>query len=324
MKASIRALVLASISIGLWASTAATAQQYPTKPIRFIVPANTGASTDMIARALARGVSEVTGQAVVVDNRPGASGSIGVNAVRSSPADGYVLMFSTLDPLTVYPSVKKDIPYDIHRDLTAITMVAEVPFALAVSAKSPARTVAEFVAMAKQNDLKFASQGVGTSGHLVVELFQQASGIQMLHVPYKGVAPSIMGVIQGDVQMLATSPTSLRAQVEAGNMRTLVVASSSKSKSMPTVPTAEEAGLKDFHLTAWFGLLGPANMPPELTDQINRIVLEAIKTPNYIKTLETIDATPRVLSKDEFSNFMRSDASIWKGIAQRGRIVVEN
>lgn len=324
MKASIRALVLASISIGLWASTAATAQQYPAKPIRFIVPANTGASTDMIARALARGVSEVTGQAVVVDNRPGASGSIGVNAVRSSPADGYVLMFSTLDPLTVYPSVKKDIPYDIHRDLTAITMVAEVPFALAVSAKSPARTVAEFVAMAKQNDLKFASQGVGTSGHLVVELFQQASSIQMLHVPYKGVAPSIMGVIQGDVQMLATSPTSLRAQVEAGNMRTLVVASSSKSKSMPTVPTAEEAGLKDFHLTAWFGLLGPANMPPELTDQINRIVLEAIKTPNYIKTLETIDATPRVLSKDEFSNFMRSDASIWKGIAQRGRIVVEN
>lgn len=316
------------IGLGLLsAGTAAHAQQqFPSKPIRMTVPAAPGASTDTIARTLARSMGDITGQGVIVDNKAGASGSIGVLSVTQAAADGYTLLFSTVDPITVVPSVRKRVQYQVDKDLVPLTMVAESHFVFAVSAKSSATSLKEFIdlAAARPGQLKYSSAGLGTSGNLVMEVLKFRTGMDLLHVPYKGVAPSMLAVMSGDVHMVATTPASLKGHVENGNLKGLAIAKDARSPILPAVPTMAESGMKDFVVPAWFGVFAPAGTPPAVVDRLDEIILAAVRTPEYQKTMASLALDSKPISKAAFAKFISEDAARWRQIAERAKITVED
>lgn len=304
----------------------ASAQSYPTRPIRLIVPYPPGSSSnDILGRALAQRLSSGLGQQVVVDNRAGASGTMGTELVAKAAPDGYTLLIGVASPLSVGPSVYPKLGYDSVRDFAPVARYAVIPYVMAVNLSVPATNVKELIALAKARpgQLNFASSGIGGSPHLCGELFKSAAGIDMVHVPYKGAALAVTDVLGGQVQMFCTGLTALASHIKAGRMRPIGMASLGRSALMPELPTLSEQGLTGFEVNSWSGVMAPAKTPQpvirRLYDEIARIVNNA-DMKNFMLSQ---GAEPALMDPVQFGAYLKADIAKWAKVVKAANIKVD-
>ena len=265
----------------LLASGIAAAQAYPARPIKLIVPFPPGGGTDIIAREVANKVATSEGWTIVIDNKPGSGGNIGVDAAAKASPDGYTLVLGQTSNLAINPSLYTKLPYDPVKDLAAVGLVASAPLVVVVSSASPYKKLADVVAAAKAKPtaLNYASSGNGTVAHLATEQFQKIAGIQLTHVPYKGASQGMTDLVGGQIQLYVSSVPTLIAQIKSGQLRALAVTSLQRNRDLPDVPTMVEAGYKDFEAVTWFGVAGPAAMPKDAIAKLNAAFNKALATP---------------------------------------------
>jgi len=288
---------------------AAGAQPFPTKPVKLVVPFPPGGSLDNVGRLLAQKLSEEWGQQVVVENKPGAGGNIGADAVAKSPPDGYTVVMGALSTHAVNPNLYKTMPYDAARDFAPISNVAITPNVLIVSSKSPVHTLADLIAYAKANPGKtnFGSGSNGSAGHLAGELFKLESGTDVMHIPYKGGAPALQALLAGDTQFMFDNLANAMAQVKGGTVRPIAVTTAQRSKLAPDLPTMAEAGMPGFDISTWFGLLAPAGTPPDVIAKWNAAVVRALNSPDVREKMLAQGAEPSPTTPSEFAAFIAKE-----------------
>jgi len=290
-----------------------SADKYPSKPIRLIVTFPPGGPADLVARAVAQTLQEAWGQGVVVDNRPGAGGNIGMNVAAKAPADGYTLVQSSMGPMAISPYVYSNLPYDPIKDLTPITLAATNPFFLAVRPTLPANTFQEFVALAKAkpNGLTMSSSGIASPSHLAGALLQSMAGISLTHVPYKGAGESIPAVVNGQVDIAVETPLLIVPQVKAGKLKALLVSTAERSPLLPEVPTGKESGLPDFVATSWYGFHAPAGTPKPIIDKINTAMAKALKSPEMRERFASVGVSAVSTTPAEYMSFVEAEMAKW-------------
>ena len=295
--------------------------QYPAKPLRMVIPFPPGGATDIIGRVVAQKMGEHLGQNVVVDNRPGAGGTIGSELVAKSAPDGYTILVSTNSTHAVAAVLSKP-PYDPLRDFTPITLLADSPNILVISPRLGISNVKELIAAAKARPgtLSFASSGNGTIIHLTGEMFKQMAGVDMLHVPYKGTALSIPDLANGRVTILFDNIVSAQPHLRSGTVKALAVTSKARSALMPDLPTMSEAGLAGFDSTAWFALFGPAGLPAEIRTRLHEAAVAALKAPDARERLAAAGAEISGAGGDELTSLMRGDIAKWGRVVKTGNI----
>jgi tripartite-type tricarboxylate transporter receptor subunit TctC len=309
--------------LGLAAGSAAgpaTAQgTYPNRPVRVIVPFVAGGTTDIFARLLGEKLSQSLGQQFVIENRGGAGGNIGTDAVAKAEPDGYTLVMGTVGTHAINASLYTKMPYDPLTDFAPVAYAAGVPNLMVVSPKNvKATTVQEFIAEAKAKPGKFnmASSGNGTSIHLSGELFKQITGVEMPHVPYRGSGPAINDLIGGQVDVMFDNLPSSIEHAKAGSLRPLAVTSSQRSAALPNIPTLAEAGLPGFEATSWFALFAPKGTPTEITTKLNQEVRKALETPDLQKRFAELGGEIRPMSPDELMAYVRSEHEKWARVVK--------
>lgn len=305
--------------LGLILPLAATAQDFPSKPIKLVVPFPPGGPNDIIARVIGQKMSDLMGQPVVIDNRGGAGGVVGTDAVAKSAPDGYTIAISSAGAIAISASLADvKVPYDSTKDLTAITLVATVPELLVVPAGLPVASVKELVAMAKASPgkLNFASTGPGSMPHLAGELFRIIAGIDIVHVPYRGAAPAVTDLLGGQVQMLFADTPILLPHVRSGALKALGVGSKTRAPSLPDVPTMAEQGLPQIDAVNWYGMVGPAGLPPAVTAKLNAAAIAAMKSPDVQEKLFAQGATLIGNKPEEFAAYIKSEIAKWAKVVQ--------
>lgn len=305
--------ILAGLALASLFVTAAHAQAWPNKPVRLVVPFPAGGGTDLIGREVTQKISETTKWAFIIDNKPGSGGNIGIDNVAKSPADGYSLVLGQTSNLAINPSLYSKLPYDPVKDLTPISMVASAPLALVVSATSPYKTFADLVAAAKARPgaLNFATSGNGTVAHLAMEMFQKEAGVRFMHVPYKGAAQGINDVISERVEVYVSSIPTLLGHIKNGKMRALAVTSLKRVDDLPQTPTIAESGYKGFEAVTWFGVLGPANLPKDITARLNTEINKALQLPTLQKQLNDQGADVAGSTPEAFARLISDDIVRW-------------
>ena len=310
--------LLSPLLVGLLcaAPLAASAQAYPNKPIRMIVPFSVGGPTDGLARSLAKSMGEVLGQTIIVDNRTGAGGSIGIDAVAKAAPDGYTIGMAHTGTTAINPHLYPRHPYDPRADLTPITPIVSYTNVLVVNSKVPVNSVAEFVAWSQRSDVKaaYASGGNGATNHLSGELLKSLTGAKLEHIPYKGSAPALVDVMAGTVPAMFDIPITALPQIKAGYVKPLAVTSAKRSSYLPDVPTMREAGVPGFDEAGsdlWFGLVAPQKLPPALLDTLHKAALKAMQDPELQKSIRGMAYEPWTLSPQEFKAFMNVEYDKW-------------
>ena len=306
----VRALSAAALAL---LPALAAAQAWPSRPIRLVVPFPPGGPTDIVARPLAQLLSESLKQQVVIDNRGGAGGTIGADAVAKSPADGYTLLMGTVGTAAINASLYKKLPHDPVRDFTPIAMVASAPVAVVVNPSAGIGSVKELIerAKAKPGAVNFGSAGNGTPGHLTGELFASAAGVKLTHLPYKGSAPAITDLVGGQIPLMFDPLQSVIQHVQAGRLKALAVSSRSRSSVLPDVPTLAESGLKDFESTAWWAVFGPANMPAAVVEQLKAEIERIVRSDAYREKLGNLGVAPAVDQRESLADFQKSEIAKW-------------
>jgi tripartite-type tricarboxylate transporter receptor subunit TctC len=291
---------------------------YPNRSIRLVVPFPAGGTTDVLARAAAQKLTESLGQAVVVDNRPGAGGNIGAELVAKAAPDGYTLLMGTVGTHAINPSLYPKMPYDHVRDFAPIILVAGVPNVLVINTTLPVNSVQELIAYAKANPGKvnFASSGNGTSIHLSGELFKSMAGVQMTHIPYKGSAPALMDLIGGQVQVMFDNLPSALPQIKAGKLKALAVTSRERAAVLPDVPTLAESGLPGFEASSWFGLLAPAGTPQPVIAKLNGDVAKWLASPEAKEKLLSQGANAAGGSPADFARHIAAETAKWQKVVK--------
>ena len=290
----------------------AIAQDYPTKPIRLVVPFPPGGATEPLARMLAQKLPETLGQQVVVDNRGGAGTTIGVEFATRAPADGYTLLLASIAnaiSASLYPKLN----YDLVRDIAPVTLLATTSGVLVAHPTLPVKTVRELIALAKARpgQLAYGSWGSGTLNHLSAELFNMLAGIQLVHVPYKGGGPAVIALLSGETPLAFPSTPSAIQYIRSGRMRALGVSTAQRVASLPEVPTIAEAGVKGYDAETWYGLAVPARVPKELVARLHAETTRAFAQPEVRERLDAMGYTVRTSSPEEFGAFMRSEVAKW-------------
>jgi len=306
-------------------ASTAWAQPYPSRPIRVIVPFVPGGNVDITARTVAPALGDALGQPVVVENRPGAAGMVGAQAMMSSPADGYTLMMGSNSSLAVAPNLYPSWPYDPVKGIAPISNLAITPFVLVVKLGLPAQSLAEFVKLAKEKpgQLSMASGGNGSSNHLVGELFQMMTGLKFSHVPYKGTGAALVDLAGGQVDLLFDQASSTVPNVRGGKIRALAVASSSRQSALPDTPTFAEAGLRDFEIDNFTGLVGPAGMPADAVAKVHAAAVKALATPQVKERFASLGVQPVGDTPEQFGAVIREDLARWSRVIKSAGVKVE-
>jgi tripartite-type tricarboxylate transporter receptor subunit TctC len=313
---------VAAVLAALLASSAHA--QYPNRPVKLIVPFPPAGATDVVGRLLAMKLGERLGQPVVVDNKPGAGGTIGSDLAAKSAPDGYTILIATSSTHSIGPMLQK-LPYDPIKDFSPITHVANVPNVLVVSPTLPVKSVQELVALAKAKpgQLNFASSGVGTIVHLNAELFKLISGTDIVHIPYKGTALSITDVASGSVAMLFDSLASVMPHIKSGKVKPLAVNASRRQSLLPDIPTLAEAGMPQFDRYTWFGVFAPAGTPRDIVAKLHAEIIAALQAPDLLERFTAIGAEPVGSTPEQFVERIRSDAAKWGEVIRAANVKVQ-
>jgi len=326
-----RRMALASATLALSAlpalgpfAASALAQAWPSKPITLIVPFPAGGTTDVLARALADKLSPALGQTVIVESKPGAGATVGADFVAKAKPDGYTLLVGAVHH-TIASSVYKKLPYDFQKDLLPITTIALVPNVLVVNPSTPAKNVAELVALlkAKPGLYTYGSNGNGTAQHLIGTQFQNATGTEMVHIPYKGSGPLATDLLGGQITMSFDTVTPVLPHIKAGKLRPLAVTTAKRSSALPDVPTLDEAGLKGFNIGTWFGVLAPAGTPKELVTRLNTEMVKIIHSPEFRKRMEEIGAEPIGSSADQMAQQIKDETEKFAKLVKDAKVTIE-
>lgn len=313
---------IAALLAGAW-TTAVLSQPYPAKPVRLVVAYAPGGTTDVVARIMARKLTEKFGQSVVVDNRPGAATNIGTQFVARSPADGYTLILST-STQAVNASLYPNLGYDLVKDFVAISAVATSPSILTVHPSLPVKNVKELVALARSRpgELSYASAGNGSATHLAGELFKSIAGINLLHVAYKGAGPAMTDLLGGHVHMqFGFNPGQVMAYHRAGKLRALAVTTDKRLANIPELPTMHEAGVPGYETSTWYGVLGPAGMPTDIVSRIHAQTTQGVK--ELADGLVEMGVYPIYSTQEQFAAFVKSEIVKWAAIVKRAGAHVE-
>lgn len=294
-----------AVAFGAALPNTAPAAEYPAKPIRMLIPFPPGGATDILARWVGTHLSQAWGQQVIADNRPGANGIIAAEILTKSPPDGHTLLFVAIGH-AINSLIYKKLPYDTERDFTPVTLAAVYTQLVIVHPSVPARSVKELIALARSRPITYASGGIGSSQHLAGALFSHMARIKMNHVPYKGGAPGFMDVLAGNVELMITQPTSVE-HIKAGRLRGLAVSSPKRSPHWPDLPTVSEAGLPGYQSEAWYGLVAPRNLPPEILRKVNEESVRAIRLPALRENLAIQGGVPVGSTPGEFSSFISAE-----------------
>ena len=318
-------LRLLSVSGSLVALAAVQAvAQYPAQPIRMIVPFPAGGPTDIVARPLAQMLGDTLKTIVIVDNRGGAGGSVGADAVAKAAPDGYTMLMATVGTNAINPALYKKLPYDALRDFTPIALVAAAPLAIVVHPSQPATDLASLVARAKQmpGKLSYGSAGNGTPGHLTGETFKGAAGIDLQHVPYKGSAPAVTDLLGGQIQIMFDPLQSVVSHVRTGKLRAIAVSSAARSPAAPTIPTVAESGYKGFEFTAWWGVFAPAALPAPVAATLAGEIERIVRANAFRDRMVSLGVLPTVLTLGAFGDFQRGELAKWgKAVRDSGATV---
>jgi tripartite-type tricarboxylate transporter receptor subunit TctC len=315
----------ALIALSMLFAAEAAAQAYPAKPPRLLVGFVPGGGVDQTARITTAKLTEIWGQPITVENKPGAGGTIAGDSVAKAAPDGYTFVLCNIGSHGVSPALYKKIPYDAIRDVTYIGLIGTTPNVMAVHPSVPANTVAEFIAYARANPgkISYGSSGVGTSTHLGVELFKSMTGIDIVHVPYKGGAASSADLVAGQIQLVITNLPEQVAYIKAGRTRALGVSTAKRSPQFPDVPTIAEAGVPGYEVTVWYGLCGPGGMAPALVERINSDLQKAVSSPETVKRLADsgIEAAPG--SSESFTAFARAEVAKWAKVVKEAGVTAD-
>ena len=303
----------------------ALAQGYPSKPIHLIVPFPPGGPTDIVGRLVAQKLSEGFGQPVVVDNRPGAGGTVGSTAAAKAAADGYTLLYGSTSTLAIAPSLYHDLAYDPRSAFAPISLVSRGAIIAAVNAQVPARTLQEFIALAKKTPgtLSYASAGSGTPPHLAAELFKSIAGVDVLHVPYKGGAPAINDLVGGQVQAIFEGQVVLLPHIKSGRVRALAITGAKRDAALPDVPTFAQAGLPQYDAYFWSGLVAPGGTPADIVGKLNAVLVRALNTAEVREALLRQGLAPAGTTPAEFAAFIGSEVERWGRVAKASGAKVE-
>lgn len=324
---SARAYVLSVVlaATGVVHSFTAQAQGYPVRPVRIVVPFPAGGNADILARVLAQKLGESLGQGVVVDNRAGASGIIGTEAVAKSAADGYTLLMGTTGTHTTNPAVFAKLPYDPVKDFAPISNFADSPFLLVVHPSVPARSLAELIALARARpaQLHYASFGAGSSAHLTGEMLRSMAKIDIVHVPYKGGPPALADVLGGHVPMMFNSLPAVLPQMKAGRLRALAITSVKRSGGATEIPTFAEAGLAGFEAGSWYGVIAPAATPREIITKLHGEIVRILALNDIKQRLAAEGADPIGNTPDQFTEQIRRDMARWSKVAREAKVKAE-
>jgi len=311
-------LSVAFAAASLAVSAPALAQSYPVKPVRIIAAFPPGGAADLLARVVADKLSSALGQSFVVENRPGAGGTIGADAVAKAAPDGYTLLLGVTASQTIAPAVYKSLPYDAARDFRPISLVATIPVVLVVHPSITANNARELVAIAKASSqpLQFASSGSGAIPHLAGELFQLSQGVKLQHVPYKGAPLAMSDLLAGRVQLMFDNLPTVLPHIRSGKMRALAVAGTRRAKVLPELPTLSEAGVPNVEVGSWFGVLAPAATPDAVAAILSREIAKAVAADDAKARMEAMGAEPAYLAPDEFARLIRADTEKWAGLVK--------
>jgi len=294
----------------------AFAAEYPTKPVRFVVGFAPGGGTDTTARAMANRLTELLGQQVIVDNRPGAAGNIATDIVAKSNPDGYTVLLGTIAALAINPSLYGKLPFDPLRDLAPVTLAVDSTNVLSLNPSVPAKTVKELIALAKSRSLNGGSSGVGGTGHLAIELFNTMAGTKIVHVPYKGGGPAMVDLLAGNIQLIFATAASAVNFIKVGKIRGIAVTTAKRSALMPELPTIAEAGLPGYEANNWYGVLVPAKTPRAIINRLNKEVTATLNTPAVKDFLfkQGLDANPG--TPEQFGVYIKSENIKWAKVVK--------
>ncbi|WP_395705648.1 tripartite tricarboxylate transporter substrate binding protein [Casimicrobium huifangae] len=316
MKSLCKRALLAGL--GALSLSAAAFAQYPNKPIKIIVPFLAGGTTDIMARAVAADLQKAFGQAVVVENRAGAGGNIGADAVAKSAPDGYTFLMGTVGTHAINMALYTKMPYDAVKDFAPVSLVAAVPNILVATPSFPVNSVKELIDLAKKEDgkLTFASSGSGTSIHLSGELFKQLAGVQMTHVPYKGSSAALPDVMSGQVNVMFDNAPSVMPHIKGGKLKAVAVTSGKRAPALPNVPTIAESGLPGFEASSWFGLLAPAGTPKEIVDKVSAQIQKMLQTPEMKERLASQGADGVGNTPEQFAAHIKTEIDKWAKVVK--------
>jgi tripartite-type tricarboxylate transporter receptor subunit TctC len=314
-------MVLSALALG--ASGAADAQKYPSKPVRVIVGFAAGGGTDIAARVIAQKLADGFGSSFVVDNRPGAAGNLAADLVAKAPPDGYSILMA--NSTIAIPSLFVKLPFDVRKDFTPLSNIALGPSVLSVHPSLPAKNIKGLIALARARpgELTYGSGGLGNITHLAMALFTSMANIKMVHAPYKGAAPSLVGLMSGEVQAVFSSIPAALPHVTSGRMRALGVSISKRSNALPDVPTIAEAGLPGYYAASWYGLLAPAGTPKPVVDALSKEIVAVMRAPDVREKMLAQGFEPVGDTPEQFSKFIREEISRWEKVVRNAGIKPE-
>lgn len=313
----LRRTCLAVLGLGLLVSPAVAQGDYPSRTVRIIVPATPGGGSDTFARLIAQHLTKELNQQFVVENRPGGGTLPAMEFVASQPADGYTLYLSPSTTTSMH-LVRKSMPWDVRKTFTGVTQIAVVPQSLVINPKVPATTVKEFIALAQREPgkLAYGSAGAGTGPHMAMELFKLMAGVQIQHIPYRGVSQSVTDILGGNISGMMLNVLTAKPHVEAGQLRMLGVTSLRRTGAMPEIPTIAEAGVPDYEALQWFGLMARGGTPPAILNRLQKLIAEGMRTPEMQERLKTEGADAVVNTPDVFQKLISDEIERWSKLAQ--------
>jgi len=321
MKRRMSRVAILVAAVVLAAAMLALAQDYPNRPIRFIVPYPPGGGTDVVARIMSDALAADLGQPISIDNRGGAAGNVGTDIAAKAPADGYNILF-TLSSHTINPKLYDKLPFDVERDFVPLSLAASIPQILVVHPSVPANNVQELIALAKANPgkLNYASVGTGSPGHIAGELFKIKTGVDIVHIPYKGGGPAVVDTIGGQVQLLFVSMPAAWQHVKAGKLKAIAVASAKRSVAAPDLPTIAESGVPDYAVESWYGALAPAKTPPAAVARLNAAFAKVLGNPQIKEKLLAQGAEAAPSTQAEMDRVIKEELEKWDLVIKTAKI----